>query len=161
MTRSATLTAGALLLVVGAGVLTACSSADPVPTASAASTPAGSSSPAGEGGIALGGTELPPGWPEVLPSFEGGTLVSASVSDGGRNVNAVWGTDSTPAEAWAAMDAALREQGFVPVGETGVASMLIEDATMKTDDYVRDGFEANLVVLTGEQTSVLLNASQL
>jgi hypothetical protein len=32
---------------------------------------------------------------------------------------------------------------------------------MRNDTYVRDGFEANVIVLPGEQTSVLLNASKL
>ncbi len=59
------------------------------------------------------------------------------------------------------MDALLRDRGFVPTREAGGEDMLIEDDTMRNDTYVRDGFEANVIVLSEDQTSVLLNASKL
>jgi hypothetical protein len=39
--------------------------------------------------------------------------------------------------------------------------MLIEDATQRNDVYVGAGLEANLVVINGDQATVLLNASLL
>lgn len=83
------------------------------------------------------------------------------MSEDGLNVNAVWSTQATADEAWAEMDAALRADGFVPSAEAGGESMLVEDDTMRNDLFVKDGLEANLIVLDGEQVSVLLNASVL
>jgi hypothetical protein len=155
-------------LILATGALTGCSSsaADEsaptpgMPSAASAAPSAPSADPSGGGGIALGGDELPPGWPDGLPAYEGGTLISAVVSDDGLNVNAAWNTDATPEVAWADMDAALRAEGFVTVGEAGQPSMLVEDESMKSDNYVREGFEVNLVVVPGVQTGVLLNASK-
>jgi hypothetical protein len=83
------------------------------------------------------------------------------VSEDGLNVNAVWSTEATADDAWAEMDASLRAEGFVPSAEAGGEDMLIEDETMRNDLYVKDGLEANVIVLDGEQVSVLLNASVL
>lgn len=131
--------------------------------ASAESPEAAGSAPAPStgGGIALGGEELPPGWPEGLPAYDGGQLLSAVVTEDGRNVNASWASDEPADEAWAVMDAALREAGLVPVAETGADSMLIEDETQRSDLYLGGGLEANLIVVKGDQTTVLLNASVL
>ena len=120
-----------------------------------------SSKPSSGGGIALGGEELPPGWPEGLPPYVGGQLLSAVVTEDGLNVNASWASDESAEDAWAAMDAALREAGLVPVAETGAESMLIEDETQRSDLYTGSGLEANIIVVKGDQTTVLLNASVL
>ncbi len=113
------------------------------------------------GGIALGGDELPPGWPADLPAYTGGRLVSAVVTDDGLNINAVWGTAASPEEAWADMDARLRAAGFLPSGESGGEDMRLADDSMTSDVYTRGSLEANLIVVSGDETSVLLNASQL
>lgn len=104
--------------------------------------------------------DLPEGWPAELPFYDG-RLVSLAISEDGLNVNAVWSSEATPEEAWTEMDSRLRERGFVPAREAGGEDMLIEDETMRNDTYVRDGFEANVIVLSEDQTSVLLNASKL
>ena len=44
--------------------------------------------------------------------------------------------------------------------DVGADDMLVEDETQKSDNYVKDGFEVNLVVVPGVQTGVLLNASR-
>lgn len=161
-------TKAAALLAVLAATLSGCTSAEAEsgvipPSASAPATAAPSASPSGTagGGIALGGEELPPGWPEGLPSYVGGQLLSAVVTEDGLNVNASWASDQTADDAWAAMDAALREAGLVPVAETGAESMLIEDETQRSDLYTGNGLEANVIVVKGDQTTVLLNASVL
>jgi hypothetical protein len=59
------------------------------------------------------------------------------------------------------MDAALRGAGLVPAAETGAESMLVEDETQRSDLYLGSGLEANLIVVKGNQTTVLLNASRL
>jgi hypothetical protein len=133
----------------------------PSPASESPASAAPSPGPADEGGIALGGDELPPGWPEGLPAYQGGTLLSAVVTEDGRNVNASWASTESADSAWAAMDAALRDAGLVPVAETGAESMLIEDETQRNDVYVGAGLEANLVVINGDQATVLLNASLL
>jgi hypothetical protein len=138
----------------------AASASSPGPTA-AESSPA--PSPDIDSGVDEGVTaaeELPEGWPAELPFYDG-RLVSLAISEDGLNVNAVWSSESTPEEAWTEMDSSLRERGFVPTREAGGEDMLIEDDTMKNDTYVRDGFEANVIVLAEDQTSVLLNASKL
>jgi len=160
--------ATALLAVLAATVLSGCTSAEAesgiTPASAIAAAPAAPSAspsaPAG-GGIALGGEELPPGWPEGLPSYVGGQLLSAVVTEDGLNVNASWASDESADDAWAAMDAAFREAGLVPVAETGAESMLIEDETQRSDLYTGSGLEANVIVVKGDQTTVLLNASVL
>ena len=76
-------------------------------------------------------------------------------------MNASWASDESADDAWAAMDAAFREAGLVPVAETGAESMLIEDETQRSDLYTGSGLEANVIVVKGDQTTVLLNASVL
>ena len=162
--RAAGILGAAALLGVSLSACTSSASA-PVPASptTVPSSPASVASPEASpgGGIALGGDEVPPGWPEGLPVYGGGRLLSAVVTEDGLNVNASWASDESADEAWAAMDAALREAGLVPVAETGAQSMLIEDETQRSDLYVGDGLEANLIVVSGEQTTVLLNASRL
>jgi len=160
--------AAALLAILASTILSGCSSgaAEPVGSEPAVSSPstitsAPSSEPSSGGGIALGGEELPPGWPEGLPPYVGGQLLSAVVTEDGLNVNASWASDESAEDAWAAMDAALREAGLVPVAETGAESMLIEDETQRSDLYTGSGLEANIIVVKGDQTTVLLNASVL
>jgi hypothetical protein len=138
-----------------AGLATAGPSAGVPAEASAAPESATAEAPGDES------ADLPDNWPAGLPPYEGGRLVSVIISDDGLNVNAVWGSDATAQDAWAAMDTALRDEGFAPTRETGGEDMLVEDETMKSDYYLRDTFEVNLVVLPGEQTTVLVNASQL
>jgi hypothetical protein len=147
--------AAAAVCVVLLG-LTGCSTSptDPVTTAASPTASPG-------GGIALGGSELPPGWPPGLPSYEGGTLISAVVSDDGLNINAVWQSEDTPDGAWAQMDAALRKNGFLPSAEAGGEDMLVQDETMRNDVYVSDTLEVSVTVVEGEATGVLLNASKL
>lgn len=168
MTHPALTAVGATLLALA---LAGCGSAsgEPAPsspavpsTASATpQSPAPSAEPSADGGIALGGDELPSGWPEGLPAYQGGTLLSAVVTEDGRNINASWASTESADSAWAAMDAALRTAGLVPVAETGAESMLIEDETQRNDVYIGAGLEANLVVINGDQVTVLLNASLL
>jgi hypothetical protein len=155
-------------------LLAGCSggTSEPSPTSAAASAstpgptavePSPGSSPDIDSGVDEGVTaaeDLPEGWPPELPFYDG-RLVSLTISEDGLNVNAVWSSESTPEEAWTEMDSSLRERGFVPTSEAGGEDMLIEDDTMKNDTYVRDGFEANVIVLSEDQTSVLLNASKL
>lgn len=155
-------------------LLAACSggTSEPSPTSAAASASnpgptSVESSPAPSADIDSGVDEgvtaaedLPEGWPAELPFYDG-RLVSLTISEDGRNVNAVWSSESTPEEAWTEMDSLLRDRGFVPTREAGGEDMLIEDDTMRNDTYVRDDFEANVIVLSEDQTSVLLNASKL
>jgi hypothetical protein len=156
--------AAALLLTAS---LTACTSSAedqrPLSASAQSQAPASpdASSSAPGGGIALGGDEVPPGWPEGLPVYAGGRLLSAVVTEDGRNVNASWASDESADQAWAAMDAALRGAGLVPAAETGAESMLVEDETQRSDLYLGSGLEANLIVVKGNQTTVLLNASRL
>lgn len=172
MTSRATTAAAALVAALSVLTVSGCTSAGaeqgmessmPAPASAMPSEPAAesSSAPSGGGGIALGGEELPPGWPEGLPPYVGGQLLSAVVTEDGLNVNASWASDETADQAWAAMDAALRDAGLVPVAETGAESMLIEDETQRSDLYTGSGLEANVVVVKGDQTTVLLNASVL
>lgn len=138
----------------------AASASNPGPT-SVESSPA--PSPDIDSGVDEGieaAEDLPEGWPAELPFYDG-RLVSLAISEDGRNVNAAWSSEDTPDEAWTEMDALLRDRGFVPTREAGGEDMLIEDDTMRNDTYVRDGFEANVIVLSEDQTSVLLNASKL
>lgn len=104
---------------------------------------------------------LPPEWPSAIPGYPDGRLLSAVTSEDGRNVNGAWVADTTPQEAWAAMDARLRAAGFVTSAEAGGEDMLVEDANQRSDYYTRDGFEVNLVVLPGEQITILVNGSAL
>ena len=167
MTPLSTGAAATILAALSAVGLVGCTSAgaEQGSTTSSASAPASPSASASEsatgGGIALGGEELPPGWPEGLPSYAGGRLLSAVVTEDGLNVNASWASDQSADDAWAAMDAALRDAGLVPVAETGAESMLIEDETQRSDLYAGNGLEANIIVVKGDQTTVLLNASVL
>ena len=167
MTPPSTRAAAAILAALSAVAVAGCTSADaeqaitPSSAPAPASPSAAPSQSAGGGGIALGGEELPPGWPEGLPSYVGGQLLSAVVTEDGLNVNASWASDQSAEDAWAAMDAALRDAGLVPVAETGAESMLIEDETQRSDLYTGNGLEANVIVVKGDQTTVLLNASVL
>lgn len=166
MPRRPALSRSVLALAATALLVAGCSSgaAEPVGSEPAPSSSAALPSPSTEapgGGIALGGEELPPGWPEGLPSYVGGQLLSAVVTEDGLNVNASWASDEPADEAWAAMDTALRDAGLVPVAETGAESMLIEDETQRSDLYTGNGLEANIIVVKGDQTTVLLNASVL
>lgn len=134
------------------------STAAPSPAAPSPSAPAALPSlPAADESA----SPLPEGWPSGLPGYEGGTIISAVVSEDGSAINAVWSTQESADDAWAAMEAALRAAGFQTSGEAGGADMLIEDDTMRNDVFVADGLEANVIVLDGEQVSVLLNASVL
>lgn len=156
-------------LLVSVPLMAACSGAadQSAPSSSAASsgptsppaTPSAESSPEADDGAAA--SDLPEDWPDGLPAYEGGRILSISISDDGLNVNAAWASDETAEDAWATMDAALRERGLTLTSEAGGEDMLVQDETMRSDYYVGGGFEANLVVLPGEQTTVLLNASQL
>ncbi|MBI1350761.1 MAG: hypothetical protein GC156_06560 [Actinomycetales bacterium] len=112
-------------------------------------------------GIAIGGTDLPEGWPADLPAYPGGTVLSATVLDGGETVNATWSSDDPADTAWATVDSALRAKGFVPVSELGEESQFIQDDTQTTDTYRSDTYEVNMVVVAGEQTTIFLNASRL
>ncbi len=130
-------------------------SVSPQATTSAASTEDAN------GEIVLGGTDLPEGWPPEVPAYDGGTVLSAVVLDDGGTVNASWASDEDALAAWTGMDTALREAGFTPVGELGEESQFVQDETQTTDTYRSDTFEVNVVVVPGEQTTVLVNASRL
>lgn len=115
-------------------------------------------SPSAPAAVASG---APQGWPPGLPFYAKGTLLVASVSEDGRNVNASWASNEPADAAWATMDAALRAAGLVPVAETGAESMLIEDEAQRSDLYTGAGLEAELIVVSGDQATVFLNASAL
>lgn len=164
----AALAAGVVVLGL-AGCSSAAEGSDAVASTPSASAPSPAApSPGGPTPSALPAlpdaeqtSPLPAGWPAGLPGYAGGTIISAVVSEDGLNVNAVWSTQATADEAWAEMDAALRAEGFVLSAEAGGEDMLVEDDTMRNDLYVKAGLEANVIVLDGEQVSVLLNASVL
>ena len=59
------------------------------------------------------------------------------------------------------MDGRLRALGYVTSAESGGEDMLVEDDTQRSDYYVRDGYEVNLVVIAGDQTTVMVNGSAL
>lgn len=148
-------------VLAGGPLLAACSTAadDPPSTAASSSASAPVASPGALSSSAAEG--LPEGWPSGLPYYQDGRPLSVVISEDGLNVNAAWASEQTADDAWAAMDAALRDRGFVLSSEAGGEDMLVQDATMRSDYYLREGFEVNLVVLPGEETTVLVNASQL
>ena len=147
---------------LGALLLAGCSSgsAEAGGTAGGSTAPA-SEAPASPSAPAAVADGAPPGWPPGLPFYAEGTLLVASVSEDGRNVNASWASNESADTAWATMDAALRAAGLVPVAETGAESMLIEDETQRSDLYTGAGLEAELIVVSGDQATVFLNASAL
>lgn len=119
------------------------------------------SAPDDGGGVALGGSDLPEQWPVELPSFTGGQLMTAVVSDDQLAINATWSTDTELAEAFAAMEAALLANGFLPTSQAGGEDMLVETADLSSNDYTSAAFDVNLTVVTaGDQATVMLNASR-
>lgn len=147
--RAALVAASATLLITGCSADSGSAGADP---AGASASDMGSS-------VVIGGDELPEAWPDALPSFPGGVLVSAAVSEGGTEINAVWHSADPLALTWDRMDATLREAGFVPTGETGGPDASIADDTMIVDVYTGAGFEVSASALAGDPVTVLLNAS--
>ena len=150
-------------------LLMGCSNTAPDGAASAATAEVGgggqgpsSAATFGEGdGLAIGGTGLPENWPEAVPSYPDGSVLSAAVLDGGATINASWATSDSAEAAWQTVDGSLRDRGFLPVGELGQESQFLQDETQTTDTYRNDSYEVNVVVVAGEQTTVLLNASRL
>lgn len=161
--RLLTVSAVAALSLAVAG----CAGGTSAESTSAASSAASSSvaSPAPSGSLPTGlptpDPNLPPEWPAAIPGYQDGRLLSAVVSEDGRNVNGAWATESSAEDAWAAMDAALRSGGYVTSAEAGAGDQLVADDTQRSDLYVRDGYEVNVVVIPGDQTTVMVNGSAL
>lgn len=159
--------AAALVVLVAAGCASSsadqpAASAGPV-TSAAAASPGSSPSPAGSlpTGLATPDPNLPADWPVAIPGYQDGRLLSAVVSPDGKNVNGAWASDATPEDAWAGMEARLRSLGYVTAAESGADDQLVSDETQHSDLFVRDGYEVNLVVIPGKQTTVMVNGSAL
>lgn len=157
-------------VLVGLGLatllaVTACSSGDstdgtqttPPASASSAASPEGSMP---EGDVTIGG-ELPDSWPDEVPAYTDGKLLTAVVLDNGGTLNASWATDQDSDAAWSTVDAQLRDAGFVPVGDLGEESLYVSDDTQITDTYRSDAFEVNVVVARDDQPTVFINATRL
>ena len=158
--------AAAATLALAALVVAGCSSGATSQVATAASSPAASASPSTGTGtlptaLATPDPGLPENWPVAIPGYQDGRLLTAVVSEDGRNVNGTWATEASAADAWSAMDARLRSLGYVTAAESGGEDMLVADDTQRSDYYVRDGYEVNIVVIAGDQTTVQVNGSAL
>lgn len=156
----------ALTIAAAAALLAGCASGDAGEPVVPTTAPVATSAPSSQAGtlptaVPSADPNLPENWPVAIPGLPGGRLLSAVVSEDGRAVNGTWATDAPPAEVWAEMDARLRSLGYVTSAESGGENLLVEDESQRSDYFVRDGYEVNLVVIAGDQTTVLVNGSAL
>lgn len=157
--------AAALLGVALAGCAGPASSSTPSPSATAAVPSAATSASASAPVLPSltadpnADTGVPPEWPAEIPGYVGGSILAATVTPDGLNVNGSWATPTPADAAWAQMDARLRALGYVTTAEASGEDQLVDSGDQRSDYFVKSGAEVNLVVIPGKQTTVMVNGS--